>query len=866
MIKLKQFLGYSLLLSAISTSAHAQFVSPIEVINEEGQVVELEAQKYMIKYRSKTDMVSTIGKMNGEVKTSIDNLGIVSAVLPISEVSLLKEDPNVEYIEIDHPRYTMTESVPFGIELVQAPEVSAANVANQKVCVIDTGYDITHIDLPSSGVTGDDFGAATGPWNTDGDRHGTHVTGTVAAIGGNDEGVVGVVPTGSMPLHIVKIFDDDGEFTSASSLVRAVNDCMQAGATVISMSLGGPGSSTSENNVFENAYAQGILSVAAAGNDGDSSLSYPASYDNVISVAAIDSSRNHASYSQANFQVELAAPGTGVQSTTPGNQYSFFTGTSMATPHVSGVAALVWSNYPQCTNQQIRNALAATAEDQGTAGRDNFYGVGIVQAKAAFDLLAQGCAAAPALEIPEPPERPTFDPELDNGERIEGMLANNRNENYEFFIDVPEGATNLEVVINGNTGDADLYISEGVEPTTNSFDCRSISPSSNESCTFAAPNAARYHILVHAFSPYDGLSLVATFDGGVNEDPVSSFTYSCDGLTCTFDGSSSSDSDGNIVSYSWVPERGVSLTGETVSYTYAEAGTYNVGLTVRDDDGGSHGIRQLVTAEDPDSTPNEPPVAAISYTCDGLTCQFDGASSTDADGDVVEYFWRPEPGQPGISGVTTSYTYSAAGRYSARLNVTDNDGDKHGVRVFIDVEDPASETNEPPVAAISYSCNGLTCDFDGASSTDTDGQIVKYFWRPEPGQPGINGVTTSYTYPAAGRYSARLNVTDDDDARDGARVFINVEDSNAAPNEPPVASFTYVCNGLTCNFDGTSSTDSDGFITEFFWRPQPGQPGDRTASPSTTHTYPAPGRYSARLNVTDNEGERHGVRVFVNVN
>jgi len=161
MIKLKQFLGYSLLLSAISTSAHAQFVSPIEVINEEGQVVELEAQKYMIKYRSKTDMVSTIGKMNGEVKTSIDNLGIVSAVLPISEVSLLKEDPNVEYIEIDHPRYTMTESVPFGIELVQAPEVSAANVANQKVCVIDTGYDITHIDLPSSGVTGDDFGAAT---------------------------------------------------------------------------------------------------------------------------------------------------------------------------------------------------------------------------------------------------------------------------------------------------------------------------------------------------------------------------------------------------------------------------------------------------------------------------------------------------------------------------------------------------------------------------------------------------------------------------------------------------------------------------------------------------------------------------------
>lgn len=528
MIKLKQFLGYSLLLSAISVSAQAQ-TTTLEIVGDDGDLKKVEAQRYMIKYRSKAGAMAKIGMMQGEVKRSIDTFDIVSAVLPTSEAASFKDDPNVEFIEIDYRRYKMAEDVPYGIELVQAPDVDSANVDNQRVCVIDTGYDVSHIDLPSAGVTGDDFGEDTGPWNTDGDRHGTHVAGTVAAIGGNDEGVVGVVPTGTMPLHIVKIFDDEGEWTNSSNLIQAVSNCISAGSTVINMSLGGPSFSTLENNAFNNAYEQGILSVAAAGNDGNTALNFPASYDNVISIAAIDSESNHGSYSQRNYQVELAAPGTRVNSTVPGNLYSLFTGTSMATPHAAGVTALVWSNYPDCTHQQIRNTLVATALDAGDEGKDNLYGHGIIQAKAAFDMLAQGCDTAPDAGVPELPPQPEFDPELQNGTVIEGM-AGEQGQGYRFYIDVPANARDLSFVTSGGSGDADLYVKFGEEPDRSNYDCRSIEPETDETCTIIDPAEGRHHVYVYAWSGIAGVNMTTSF--AIGPPPVLEISAEAD--TATF--------------------------------------------------------------------------------------------------------------------------------------------------------------------------------------------------------------------------------------------------------------------------------------------------------------------------------------------
>merc|ERR1712029_926658 len=134
----------------------------------------------------------------------------------------------------------------------------------------------------------------------------------------------------------------------------------------------------------------GILFVAAAGNGGSSSKLYPASYPALMSVAAIDSNQNKASFSQYNDQVEISAPGVGVKSSLPNDKYASWSGTSMATPHVAGVAGLLWLYFPECKNYEIRNVMAATAMDLGADGCDTSYGYGLVQAKAAYELLAQG--------------------------------------------------------------------------------------------------------------------------------------------------------------------------------------------------------------------------------------------------------------------------------------------------------------------------------------------------------------------------------------------------------------------------------------------------------------------------------------------
>ncbi|HEY3124658.1 MAG TPA: S8 family serine peptidase [Thermoanaerobaculia bacterium] len=456
---------------------------------------------------------ASIRAAGGSVVFEFPDLRAVAAWLPAPAAEGLRHNPNVKLVEVDPPRYPLAQRIPYGIPMVQADQVSDAAAANRKICIIDSGYYRDHTDLPDAGITSS-FNAGTGDPFTDRCGHGSHVAGTIAAIN-NTEGVVGVLPNQHINLHIVKVFGDDCLWTYTSNLINALNACRSAGANVVSMSLGGGAPSTTEQNAFNDAWNAGVLSVAAAGNDGNSAYSYPASYSTVISVAAIDSNKVVAGFSQKNDQVDLAAPGVSVESTVPyidrndltvdgvtysatwienaargsvtgslvnggrctapgswsgnvvlcergdttflakvqnvqngggigaaiynnvpggfngtlgaGNTstipaigltqadgqflvanklgrlgelvslsqspasgYDFFSGTSMATPHVSGVAALVWSNFPTLTNAQIRDALESTTQDLGAAGRDNSYGWGLVQAKAAFDKLNGG--------------------------------------------------------------------------------------------------------------------------------------------------------------------------------------------------------------------------------------------------------------------------------------------------------------------------------------------------------------------------------------------------------------------------------------------------------------------------------------------
>ena len=466
-------------------------------------------QRVIVSYKAggKGPVMAALKNSQGEVHHELDRLNAVAVTLPSAAINGIGRNPHVDYVEADELRYMLAQTTPYGIPMVQADMVADGLAGNQTVCIIDSGYERTHEDLADNMVSGTND-SGTGLWYTDESGHGTHVAGTVAAYN-NDRGVVGVAPNGNLQLHIIKVFGADG-WAYSSTLASALGRCEDAGATVVSMSLGGPRASRTERSAFDSAYGRGVLSVAAAGNDGNKRHSYPASYDSVVSVAAIDSTKSVADFSQQTDQVELAAPGVAVLSSVPtgtgsnvslvvaatnyeaigmedsatgtgagplvdcalgtapcpnsvgavcliqrgditfadkvlacesgggvaaviynnepgsllgtlggvattipsvgisdtdgatllghlgdpasvtvepGN-YAFFDGTSMATPHVSGVAALVWSHHESCTNAEIRAALGSTAEDLGAPGRDNAYGYGLVQAKAAVDFLA----------------------------------------------------------------------------------------------------------------------------------------------------------------------------------------------------------------------------------------------------------------------------------------------------------------------------------------------------------------------------------------------------------------------------------------------------------------------------------------------
>ena len=472
----------------------------------------------------------------------LDRSNAAAAYLTSAQLKALKKDPAVDYIEVDPERYLIesitrtfeginpvvvspsAETAPYGIAMVQADQVSDANTNNMKVCITDTGYDGTHEDLrpyTDAGITGDNNDGAgndTGNWWEPGHSHGTHVAGTIAALGNNGLGVTGVNPSGLLDLHIVKVFNNSGNWGYGSDMVKAVEQCQNAGAKVISMSLGGSSSSTTEENAFIAAANAGLINIAAAGNDGNTAMSYPASYDSVMSVAAIDSSKNLASFSQRNAQVEIAAPGVGITSTTNGSNYATWDGTSMATPHVAGVAALVWSHFPSCTGDDIRQAINATAEDLGSGGRDNSYGYGLVQAKAMYDgINASGCGGV----TPPPPPPPPTAGVLENGVPHTDLSAG-QDEQLTFTMEVPAGASNLNFAMAGGSGDADLHVKFGSPATSSDYDCRPYAGGNNENCAISNVQTGTYHVMIKGYSSFADVSLTGSYqeNGGGGPGPV----------------------------------------------------------------------------------------------------------------------------------------------------------------------------------------------------------------------------------------------------------------------------------------------------------------------------------------------------------
>ena len=512
---LKQALGKRLTVDRLVTTDQERYIIKFkdEMTSETVEVSALKGKGQIssakVKGKKPFDIASAkseVRKAGGAIKKELKKHKMVAATMSKSALNKLRKNPNVESIEVDVRRKPMAQTTPYGYTMVQANQFAQSDTTARKVCIIDTGYNLGHPDLPGTndGVTGQANNSAVGNWYNDGNGHGTHVAGTIAAYD-NNEGVVGVYP--GVDMHIVKIFNDNGQWTYASDLIDAITQCQDAGSNVVNMSLGGGSSSTTERNAMQSFTDAGMLLVAAAGNDGNSAKSYPASYDAVMSVAAVDSNENRASYSQYNDQVEIAAPGSAVQSTYPTNTYASLSGTSMATPHVAGGAALVWSYFPQCSNNQIRSALNATAKDKGSAGRDNFYGYGLMQLADAYNYLnTNGCAGGGTGGGggSEPGVEPVSG-------QLTGLSGTRRNwDRYTWTI--PEGVTQMTIRTSGGSGDADLYVKFGSQPETNSYDCRPYQNGNSEVCTFGAPASGTWPIGIRAYSSYSGVTLSYSYE------------------------------------------------------------------------------------------------------------------------------------------------------------------------------------------------------------------------------------------------------------------------------------------------------------------------------------------------------------------
>lgn len=333
---------------------------------------------YFIGFHSNVD--SNVIKVNGgEIKRQYKYMPVVAAKLPNKAVQALLSNPKISYVEEDGVVQAIGQIIPWGISHVKGTDVQQTGIygSGVKVGVIDSGIDYTHEDLQVvGGVT---FVQGTTDFIDD-NGHGTHVAGTIAATN-NSLGVLGIAPLSQ--LYGIKVLDQNGN-GSYSDVAAGIEWAISNQMDIINMSLGGSSSSFTLQSVVDNAYNAGILIVGAAGNNGydkKSTITYPAKYDSVIAVGAVDQQNIRAYFSSVGRELELMAPGVDIESTVLGG-YGYYNGTSMAAPNVSGIAALIWEANPELSNVKLRNTLNETAV---SLGKSFYYGNGLIDALAAIN-------------------------------------------------------------------------------------------------------------------------------------------------------------------------------------------------------------------------------------------------------------------------------------------------------------------------------------------------------------------------------------------------------------------------------------------------------------------------------------------------
>ncbi|MCL6473261.1 MAG: S8 family serine peptidase [Firmicutes bacterium] len=333
----------------------------------------------------KRDHKSLGAQRIGEIKSrKIERIRIPKGISTKEAIARYKKMPEVEYVEENRHRSLLevpndtSYASQWALPKISAPQAWDVTTGSSIiVAVVDTGVDYNHEDLAGKVIGGYDFfNDDTDPMDDVG--HGTHVAGIIAAATNNGRGIAGV--SWGAKILAVKVMDAYGgdDFTIAQGIRYAADN----GAKIINLSLGGYGYSQTLADAISYAQGMGCLVVAAAGNDSTNDVLYPAGNQNVIGVSATNSSDASASFTNFGAYVDLAAPGENILSTIVGG-YGYKSGTSMATPHVAGLAALVMSRYPGVSGLKLARILEETADDLGSSGRDDSFGYGRINAERA---------------------------------------------------------------------------------------------------------------------------------------------------------------------------------------------------------------------------------------------------------------------------------------------------------------------------------------------------------------------------------------------------------------------------------------------------------------------------------------------------
>jgi thermitase len=346
-------------------------------------VPDFSSQQILVKFKPDVTLPEAAEihrQLGGQVKETIPDIGVQVVTVPrgqaMAKAKAYSSNARVAYAEPDFVAEALgTPDDPgfgqeWGLTKIEAPQAWDVTTGSPtiNIAILDTGVDVDHPDLAGKIISNVNFGDSATTDDVYG--HGTHVAGIAAAITNNGVGVAGLGYT--CTIMNVKVLGDTGAGAYswiASGIIWAVDN----GAKVINLSLGGSSASTTLEDAINYAWSKGVVVVAAAGNNGDTTPFYPAYYTNCMAVAATDVNDARASWSNYGDWVDVAAPGVSIYSTLKYDSYGYKSGTSMASPYVAGLAALVFTTVSDANgdgrlNDEVRSQIQATCDNIGISG------------------------------------------------------------------------------------------------------------------------------------------------------------------------------------------------------------------------------------------------------------------------------------------------------------------------------------------------------------------------------------------------------------------------------------------------------------------------------------------------------------------